>query len=365
MENDDDIILKLINNVDIHDKNNEFVVNFLKSVIEKKKTSELEQPSKLEIFVKSSKCNIIGNINTDKMVNIIDTIVENKSSKTIVGVIHDDVSIGELKCNKMKNNRKKTKEKNTEKFGNQITILLRIDENNDEKNVNVKFFKNKNNTSKNSITITGSVNDTDGYYALERFLNELKQYPEIFYSTNECKITDYCITMICAGYKIGFKVDQKKFYDLLRINYKLFISFDSTRYRGVIVGYMWNKNNELKDGLCKCENKCNYDKKLRKTNECKLITISIFQKGNIIITGSSDMEQAEEAYSFINNILYTNYSNIVNFSILDEEEKKKKKQKKEIDSLKGTKEKKEKKKKEYFYNTEIIYKKLKIKKNTI
>ena len=41
---------------------------------------------------------------------------------------------------------------------------------------------------------------------------------------------------------------------------------------------------------------------------CKKITISIFQSGNIIITGARSLEQINDAYSFINKVLKKDYS---------------------------------------------------------
>ncbi len=106
-------------------------------------------------------------------------------------------------------------------------------------------------------------------------------------------------------------------YNLLVKNYQIYVSYDPAIYQGVKISYMWNEKNSHKDGLCKCDKQCRLEKNLRKKNICKIVTIAIFQSGNIIITGASNIKQTNEAYNFINKILYDNYSSVVRFSILD------------------------------------------------
>jgi len=48
-----------------------------------------------------------------------------------------------------------------------------------------------------------------------------------------------------------------------------------------------------------------------KLGECKKITISPFQTGQVIITGARAMEQIEEAYEFIKNVFTDNADEIL------------------------------------------------------
>jgi hypothetical protein len=168
--------------------------------------------------------------------------------------------------------------------------------------------------------MTGCKNEDDGILVIKNFINEMKKYKNIFFDEehiDELDVLDYKITLINTDYKIGFKIERSKLYKLLIENYKIYVSYDPSIYQGVKISYMWNENNKLKDGLCRCKDKCRLEKNLRKKNSCKIVTISIFQSGNIIITGASDLKQTIEAYNFINKILYDNYSITVRFSILD------------------------------------------------
>ena len=239
-------------------------------------------------------------LNLDKLVPIFQTLIEKE--KFLVSV-----------SDKSTNKKKATPENPNTNFFNQATIVMKSSVT--DRNVNIKFFNN------GSISMTGCKEDEDGSDCIENFLKIAKRYPEIFYSKQErqtIKILNYRITMINANYSIGFKVDRSKLLKLVKNNYPIYIDYDPNRYQGVKVSYMWNKDNDLKDGLCKGHpQKCKYTKNQRKKNICKIVTIAIFQSGNIIVTGANDYRQTVEAYHYINKLLYENYEEIVKFSVLD------------------------------------------------
>ena len=311
-------ILELLKNNENDDK----MSNLLKKITEQMKIENIKKPSELKVSTISTKGKISGNIHLEKIVPIIKDIIDNKKSKTIVGMINGNISVGELKCNKrknliMKNSIRLGKNVNKRKFNNPTTLILRIDENDvngDNKNINVKIFDGY------SISITGSLRKDDALTTMNRFLNEMKNYPELFESKEDIDnsyVINYSVTMINTNYSIGFKINQIKLFEFIKSNYKIYISFNPSKYRGIIIGYMLNNNNLSKDGICKCDIKCQYKKGLRHKNKCKLITVAIFQKGNIVITGSSIIDQSMEVYDFINKIIYDNYEKYIQYSILD------------------------------------------------
>jgi hypothetical protein len=124
--------------------------------------------------------------------------------------------------------------------------------------------------------------------------------------------------MINSDFNTNFKIDLLKLLNILNINKKeLFTKFNPEKYRGLIIGYYWNTDNELQEGKCHCKGKCNGKGNGTGPSQCKKITISIFKSGSIIITGGRLVKQIQDAYYFINNILKENYKDIIKLSILD------------------------------------------------
>jgi TATA-box binding protein (TBP) (component of TFIID and TFIIIB) len=314
----------LLNSLTLKEDNHNYskedinMLKFLQMVNEKKNVSSIEKPSELHVSTKSAKCQLTNKIDMEKAANILKDIIENDESDTIVGLEYKDISVGCVK--KPKNSNKKSNDNDNDnnnvskkkKFYNQVTILIKPFK--EHKNINIKFFLN------GSISMTGCLYDDDGIKAINNFITEIKKYPDVFYKKSDISTfaaINYNITLINTDYIVGFKIDRMKLYNLLVKNYKIYVSYDPAIYQGVKISYMWNEKNIYKDGLCKCDEKCRLEKNLRKKNICKIVTIAIFQSGKIIITGASDIKQTNEAYNFINKILYDNYSSIVRFSILD------------------------------------------------
>lgn len=305
----DIIINDLDTNTNNYCKEDLNMIKFIKMVNNKQILSPNIAPSKLHVSTRSAKCCLSHRIDMEKAAHIIKTIIENGESDTIVGLCYKDIRVGDVK--KLKKCKDKTVNKKNN-FYNQVTIIIKPF--NDHKNVNIKFFLN------GSISMTGCLNEDDGLNAINNFLSVIKNHPDVFYDKSHIgtiSVAKYNITMINTDYILGFKIDRMNLYKLIVKNYSIYVSFDPTIYQGVKISYMWNKNNNLKDGLCKCAKQCRLEKNLRKKNVCKIVTIAIFQSGKIIITGASSIEQTDESYEFINKILYDNYSSIVRFSILD------------------------------------------------
>jgi hypothetical protein len=80
-------------------------------------------------------------------------------------------------------------------------------------------------------------------------------------------------------------------------------SFEPGRYHGVKLEYFWNSNKEILDGICNCSKHCFGKGSGKGENNCKKITIAIFESGSVLITGGISFEQIDEAYKYITNIL--------------------------------------------------------------
>ena len=233
--------------------------------------------------------------------------------------MHENIYLLQNKSLK-KQGRQKNK-KDNEHFYNSCSIIIKGGK--DRKAVNVKLFNN------GQITLTGAKNEIDGIEACNVLLNQLKKNKDIFINTSDediekAKISNFRITMINSDFNTNFKIDLLKLLDILNnLEEERFIKFNPSIYRGLMIGFLWNKDNEHQDGICHCSNeiKCNGKKKKKKDDKekplCKKITISIFKSGSVIITGGYLKEQIEDAYAFINKLFKKYFHEIKKLSILD------------------------------------------------
>ena len=335
------------------------IINFIK-MMNSKENEKIPDPTYFTISTQSAMC-CIGNIeeiDLSKIVvniarNIITNIILNNDMTYLIqGIVVDNIvlrfdesylkkykrpyikymgkiidyinkeecflilnSINELEKKSLKKQGRQDKKKDNEHFYNSCSIIVKA--NNDTKCVNIKLFNN------GKITLTGSKEEMDGFNSCKVLLEELKKYPDIFINLNKdhvklLEIINYKITMINSDFNTNFKIDLLKLLNILNTYKKeLFTKFNPEKYRGLIIGYYWNTDNNLQEGKCICKGKCNGKGNGTGPSQCKKITISIFKSGSIIITGGRLVKQIEDAYYFINNILKENYKDIIKLSILD------------------------------------------------
>jgi len=99
-------------------------------------------------------------------------------------------------------------------------------------------------------------------------------------NANDIDITNFKIDMINSNYQVNLQIDRSKFYRLL-LKKKISASYEKCIRACVIIKY--------------CPPEDNIDQ--------KEISIFIFQKGNIIITGAKSRNQVTSAYNHLNKIL--------------------------------------------------------------
>lgn len=198
--------------------------------------------------------------------------------------------------------KKKRKGLKKKCFDNQITLVF------DNEEINMKIFKN------GKIQMTGIKTIEYGHKYVDKIINIIKDI--YFYDTSiidDCynisliKNFDYKIQLINSDFKIGFSIKREKLYNVLLSNYDNMISsYEPCIYPGVKISYFYNEKNNIKNGICNCS-LCNCFTKKNGTglyeNSCKKITIVIFQSGSVIITGSQNLLQLNETYTFIHNLL--------------------------------------------------------------
>tara|TARA_E500000178_G_scaffold356602_1_gene435965 strand:+ start:8897 stop:9817 length:921 start_codon:yes stop_codon:yes gene_type:complete len=222
-------------------------------------------------------------VNNDDKRSIIDTKSKEKKKKSTV---------------------KKTKQ---QKFYNQITIVMRINEGdtdnlNDEKKINLKLFKN------GSIQMSGCKRIEEVNKVINKLIEKLQEkkmkikddeVTEITFIDDPKKINinDFKIDMINSNYRVNLQIDRSKFYNLL-LKKKISASYEKCIRACVIIKYCPKEENPME----------------------KEISIFVFQKGNIIITGAKSRKHISSAYQYLNKIILEHVEEISKKNEKEEEE---------------------------------------------
>jgi hypothetical protein len=204
------------------------------------------------------------------------------------------------------------KKDNYNNFYNSITLIVRVTDGptenlNLEPKINIKLFKN------GSMQMSGCKNIENVNKVLVKVINRLKQIKgvkikkdngeseiqQITYveELDKLGIYNFKIDMIYCNYRISIQIDREKLHELLKKK-RVKCIYEPCSRACVIIKYTPNTENV----------------------DNKEVSIFIFKKGNIIITGARSKGQVIEAYNYINNILITHSDEIIKKSDEEEEE---------------------------------------------
>jgi len=177
-------------------------------------------------------------------------------------------------------------------FYNSITLIVRVSSGptkniNLEPRINIKLFKN------GSLQMSGCKNVENVNIVLGKVLERLKaikgkiedgKIKEITFvdELSKIAINNFKIDMIYCNYKISIQIDREKLYELLKKK-KVKCSYEPCIRACVIIKFVSTYDNP----------------------DYKEVSIFIFRKGNIIITGARSRNQVLEAFNYINNIFIT------------------------------------------------------------
>ena len=213
-------------------------------------------------------------------------------------------SIINIKKKKKKKNDKRKKRQ----FFNQLSVVVRINEGicediDKEKKINFKLFVN------GSIQMSGIKN----IYSVNKALNKLiialgkikaikfenkKKIEKISYVLDYDKFnTDkFKINMINSNYKLRIKINRPSLYQLL-LKKKINASYEKAIRACVCIKYPIPEDVRALSSNPEDE---------------KVLSIFVFQKGNIIITGAARNKfDIMSAFNFINNIMLTHLDELV------------------------------------------------------
>ena len=325
-------VLKKLDDRKIPFSENDYkVLKYLQFLQTKAKSLEAPEPTPFQLSTMSAACKLKVSLDREKLCKVFEceikkSIINKEKDYPIKTVVYNGINISSLV---------KTKKKEGS-FNNQATIVVKVGDN----LVNVKYFTN------GSISMTGCKAEKNGLEAVKTIIREAMKYPFIFESEKDLEIPideavyDYKITLVNCDYCIGFNIDRNNLYKILVKEYGIFASFAPDFYHATKIGFMWNKaTKKYQDGVCICNIDCNCDKsedkckcRLKCLGEdkimtstdlgykdrcCKKITMAVFENGNVIITGSHNIEQTTDTYNHMNKIFKEQYRNIVKYSVND------------------------------------------------
>ena len=213
------------------------------------------------------------------------------------------------KPKRMKKIDSKNKQKDTSKnhFYNQITVVVRVTNGqvkdlNEVPKINMKLFRN------GSVQMSGCKSIKNINIALNKLINKLKEVKDkiedgiivektFIEEPDIITVKDFKIDMINSNYQVSMQIDRDKLYNLL-IKKKIKSSYEPCIRACVIIKYI----------------------PLIENIEQKEVSVFVFQKGNIIITGARSQSHILSAYTYINEILLTHKDEIIKKDEKEEEE---------------------------------------------
>jgi len=194
---------------------------------------------------------------------------------------------------KVKNVVKTGRQKKQNTFQNQVTLYVKVKTK--EKPINIKVCSN------GSLQMTGCISVIDALEALKTIFDEFKSIKAVFnketntideiqYVSEIAKLNfkyvfDFNIAMIQSNFKVPFEIDRIKLYELMR-NEQYNCTFEPIKHACVNISYDPNKSG-------------------------KSVSIFVFEKGSILITGVSNCKQIYDGYIFINKYLLSNITKII------------------------------------------------------
>ena len=194
---------------------------------------------------------------------------------------------------------KSRKKKNTRCFENQLTMEIRVS---DEKKINIKIFKN------GSFQMTGCKSIIDCNIVLNKLIirlidtiaiidsNKIIEQPfieEIDNINNKLQVNSFKIDMINSNFCVNYFINREALFTILQEKQV------NCRYEP-------------------CIHACvNIKYPIPDDPNNKIVSIFVFQSGNIIITGAKNKHQICKSYEYIIETLTVHYNQIVKKDLIN------------------------------------------------
>jgi len=244
----------------------------------------------LPVNMSISTISVTGKINCKMVLENIDKYM-NLSDDGILSVKYN----GKIRPKQLKSRKKKE----VRCFENQLTMEVRV---HGDKKINVKIFKN------GSFQMTGCKSIKDCNTVLNRLICKLKNTyaiidPETDQIVDKCfmedissegiKVNGFKIDMINSNFRVPYSVNREVLYNIL-LEQKINCRYEPCIHACVNIKYpIVNDPNN------------------------KVVSIFVFQSGNIIITGARTREQINSSYNYIMDILTKHHDRIVKKDLIN------------------------------------------------
>jgi len=171
-------------------------------------------------------------------------------------------------------------------FYNQLTTVINV---NKDRYINIKLFKN------GSIQLTGCKSLEECNIGINKLFNKMKEiysyiddndeFVDINFVENvdNIEISKMKIVLINSNFTINYKINREILVNLLN-NEHITYKYEPSSHAAVNIKY-------------KCNN--------------RIVSILVFQTGNIIITGAKKISQIIESYRYIHTYLQKNKTKII------------------------------------------------------
>ena len=270
-------------------------------------TNEIRQlPEGISVSTMCASCKLNTRLNIPNIEKYLQL-----NQDDILTVKMNDNRLRSLLLSKKKSKRIREQEKKLDEtkshFYNQITVVVRITQGqvkdiNDAPRINLKLFKN------GSVQMSGCKSIKGINIALNKLITKLKEIKGVMENNmiiekrfiediDKITVTDFKIDMINSNYQVSIQIDRDKLYNLLQKR-KIKSSYEPCIRACVIIKFIPDCDNE----------------------EQKEVSIFVFQKGNIIITGARSRSHIISAYNYMNNIILTYKDDIIKKDEKEEED---------------------------------------------
>lgn len=174
--------------------------------------------------------------------------------------------------------------------------------------VNAKVFHT------GSVQLSGVCCPASGIAAV-RLLRELCEASGVIDADAATPFGRYRTVNMNSTHALGYEVDRDALFQILKQK-GLLVLYDSTHYPGVNLKYFYNLHNHRRDGICHCNEAGGADPAASKcisvrgcgnvVGRCRPVTVSIYNSGSILLTGTRNYAQLQEAFGFIEAVCSRN-----------------------------------------------------------
>lgn len=164
------------------------------------------------------------------------------------------------------------------------------------------------------IKVAGVIKDTHVDRSMDVLVNHIKkqlseeQINDIFKcGSDELVVHEVNPTMINSDFTGKYAINRYKLDNLIREKYKIISSWESGSHPATKIKYFINDAYEG-CGRCCCPSHfgnriyCNGRGNGCGSGQCKTVTILVFRKGKVILTGGRTTSQVDSAFEFITNV---------------------------------------------------------------